>query len=478
MDRLRICIDPDLKNGLTFAEAKYVWRTLCRIAGLAWEFVDGRDANYDVHYGSNSTADRAKLLIKAAEYPLNINDAQYAEQDELPKFSMNRERLAELPFNSNNGQAVVINHDLIGALYALLSGALHQNLALDKWDRHDVRESFQYKNKILHQPLLDRYASYIRRQFAHLNALPKWPDGKRAALALSHDTDYPEMIRPIEAMRLALTSKKPFSKQVFGVLRGKETFWLFREWMALEQSHGYNSAFYFCPFKGNLFRYAFVAPDTFYDVRKPKYKAISDELVASGFEVGLHSSFNVYKSQQAFKEEREALESHLGHPILGNRHHYWHLDQRHPYKTLELHKNIGLNYDTSTAFEKHSGFRFGISYPYFAFNPEEQKEVRIVQLPPSLMDDHLFGYQQFTDFGTREEHVMSLVNSVHENEGLLMTDFHVRVLNATFFPGFKEIYQFMLGELAKRDFYSDTPNRIANHWYARNATLEEASVEG
>ena len=92
-----------------------------------------------------------------------------------------------------------------------------------------------------------------------------------------------------------------------------------------------------------------------------------------------------------------------------------------------------MEYDTSIVFQQHSGFRYGICSPYFLYDKVEKKDIKVLQLPPTVMDDHLFTHANNTKFKTFEDHIDSLVDTIYKYQGILMVDFHVRVLIKCFF---------------------------------------------
>jgi len=327
-----------------------------------------------------------------------------------------------------------------------------------------VQESFLYREKILHNPIVNQYSTILRDFFrASHNPIPLWPSNKKYAVALSHDVDYPEMIRWIEMLRYLVKHKKQSKlTTVMDILRGKENFWRFEDWVKLENRYGLKSAMYFCGVKGSLFGYFLKAPDPFYDIRQEQFKRVFDYLIRNGFEVGMHSSYLAYQSIERFLEEKKTVEESLREPIFGNRHHYWHMNPDNLSETAVMHEKIGLLYDSSICFAKRSGFRFGVCSPFHLYDPIRQGPVGVLELPASLMDDHLFKYFRLSYFNEPHFEIDALINSVKEQGGLFFIDYHVRGFNETFYPKWVESYQYILEKISKDgDFYSDTPYNIA-----------------
>jgi hypothetical protein len=344
----------------------------------------------------------------------------------------------------------------------------------DKKDRHDVQESFLYREKVLHDAIVNQYTTILRDLFrASHNPIPLWPSNKKYAVALSHDVDYPEMIRWIELLRY-LGKYKLSAKlaKIIDLLTGNENFWKFEDWVRLENRYGLKSAMYFCGAKGSLLRYFLKAPDPFYDVRRDEFKRVLNYLIQKSFEVGMHSSYLAYQSIDRFLEEKKTLEESLGSPIFGNRHHYWHMNPDNPSETAVMHEALDLVYDSSVCFAKRSGFRFGICSPFHLYDPIRQQEVGVLELPPSLMDDHLFKYFRLSYFSKPKFEIDALIDSVKGCAGLFFVDYHVRGFNETFYPKWRASYEYILKKLdVDGGFYSDTPLNIAKFWKKREEDI-------
>ncbi|PSR11689.1 MAG: hypothetical protein DA408_00180 [Bacteroidetes bacterium] len=478
---LKIKITDIDKNALALKEIKYIFETLCLTIGTPWHFVPAHFTGpVDVYYGLNETVS-ARLYIKAnPESVLKSKKAPRVFQESGITFMDFSDQPVAASYTTTSDNQVVLKNDIVYSLFYLIAGKSEADIPRNKLDQHDVFQSVLYKNNLLHTPVFNQYAELIAELFADVYEFaPRWKDGKKAALALSHDTDYPEMIKSIEILRYILTNRNKLKfSTIPDILSGKNHFWQFDNFIELEQAYGAKSAFYFCPLKGSLFRYFFIAPDPFYDTSTTKFKAVFKKLNDIGFETGLHSSYFAYQSLASFKKEKEKLQEEAGFEIVGNRHHYWHLNQDDPSETAFIHQESGLFYDSSLSFEKHSGFRYSICTPFNLWHKTQEKALSILQLPPTLMDDHLFGHARNHSFATFKEHIDSLVQSVADYRGVFVADFHARVLNTTFFPQWGEAYQYLLEAIAAReDFYIDTPINICKYWQERMTHLKNQAKD-
>jgi hypothetical protein len=481
MKPIRIIIEKIFEGPLTISEIKYTLRTLLSIAGLPFHFIENEKERTDIYYGKACPGNYGLFIEAADTRRENISrPVKVVKENNHVFFLFTNRQHKDKILTENNGKTCIWN-DIILSTFYLLSGWEERFINRDKKDRHEIQKSFLYREKILHDPIVNQYATILRDLFrASHNPIPVWPSNKKYAVALSHDVDYPEMIRWVEVLRYLIKYKKQSKlTKVMDIFFGKESFWKFEDWVKLENRYGLKSAMYFCGVKGSLLHYFLKAPDPFYDVRQNQFKKVLNYLVRNGFEVGMHSSYLAYQSIDKLLEEKKTVEESLGEPIFGNRHHYWHMNPDNISETAVIHNEIGLLYDSSVCFSKRSGFRFGICSPFHIYDAIRQGPVGALELPTSLMDDHLFKYFRLSYFSKPQFEIDALIDSVKKYAGLLFVDYHVRGFNETFYPKWVASYEYILKKLNEdSDYYSDTPLNIAKIWKKREeAILHESKDE-
>jgi hypothetical protein len=480
MKPVRIIIEKNPEGSLTISEIKYTFRTLLSIAGLPFHFIEDGKGCADIYYGRACPGDYGLFMEMADIRKENISRPIKIVSENNYVFLLFSDRQREDNLLIRNNKNTCIWNDIILSSFYLLSGGEERYMHRDRNDRPIVQESFLYREKILHRPIVNQYSTILRDFFrtSH-NPIPLWPSNKKYAVALSHDVDYPEMIRWIEVLRyLGKYKLSGRLAKVIDIITGKETFWKFEDWVDLENRYGLKSAMYFCGLKGSLLRYFLKAPDPFYDVRQDQFKGVINYLVQNGFEVGMHSSYLAYQSIDRFLKEKKTVEESLREPIFGNRHHYWHMNPDNPSETAAMHDEIGLLYDSSICFAKRSGFRFGICSPFHLYDPIRQEPVGSLEIPTSLMDDHLFKYFGLSYFRKPQFEIDALINSAKGDGGLFFVDYHVRGFNETFYPRWVESYEYILKKINEDgDFYSDTPLNIAKFWKKREGDILRESMD-
>jgi hypothetical protein len=198
-----------------------------------------------------------------------------------------------------------------------------------------------------------------------------------------------------------------------------DDFWLFEDIMEYERGLGVSSTFFFA----SIFRFDFGANkyDVPYILKQDRFKQIFKKIRKKGFDIGLHASYNAYKSPNKFIYEKKKLEEVSGAEVKGQRHHYWHMGIDEG-RTLKYHELAGLGYDSSIAFNDIMGFKRNIALPYYPVNHEGI--VKVLQLPVFCMDGNLF----YSD--TTIEAVLKKLQQFNDilkrNNGLGVIDWHVR----------------------------------------------------
>lgn len=430
---LTVALDRSLAPGLP--EIKYTLRTLLRVAGYGCRFIwaDG-DGLRQISYGRSPTG--ATLL----HIPASGHDFQEAGSVEATgSRTWNGLPFLLFPAESwHDGADRRWPADAVFAAFWLLTGARESSWRRDRWDNLHAEDWVPVREGLLSQAPVSRWGRAIR-DLASAHGVPPTPmpwesGGSQAAFSFTHDVDYPEIIRWIEAPRLVARRGLRGLRSALGVLRGTNHFWTFREWIDLEARYGAKPAFYFMARQGSLLQYAQGRPDDFYDVRSPRFRRLFEELRDAGCEIGLHASYLSHQSAETIRVEAERVSHASGAPVLGNRHHYWHLDPADPNETLRRHELAGLRYDSSLGLEFYPGYRRGICHPFRPYHPAERRELGVVQVPPAWMDDHFDRRLRVNRIADPDAAASAILGTARATGGIAVVDYHSRGMNADFYP--------------------------------------------
>lgn len=478
---LRVAIHPAVAGDIP--EITYALRTLLRISGYAYDFVWSTELDesgeVDLFYGPAEQAVPARVVIHAN---LNFGAAATAEpervlqHEDVPYLEFTAREFT--PAHRNDGRLVFTN-DIVLASYWLLTGARERHFERDKWDNFHASNQTVVKDDLLSRPPVSLYATLLREHFESLGkraVRPPWTSsGAGAAFSFTHDVDYPEMIRWIETLRLLRARGLKGLRSIAGVWSGTNHFWKFQDWVAFEREVGARPAFYFMARQGSLWQYARGTPDAFYDVRKPRFRELFAQLRDAGAEIGLHASFNAYRSVEQLRRERALIETVAGVEVRGGRHHYWHLDPLAPHETLLKHEQAGMQYDSSLAFEFYPGYRRGTCHPFRVFHPGERRELRITQIPPSWMDDQFDRRLERNGITNPERAARRLLDVASKTGGVVAVDYHARGMNADFYPKYGPWLRDFVRNHVRGDYAQLTPAEISDQYATYEAGLEAGS---
>ncbi len=480
---LRVGIDTRLAP--CAPEALYALRTLCELAGYAREVVwlDGASApadgrRLDLYYGPAPEGSGARVAIRWSGRDLragrDFDVTTHVEDGGAPYVSFGGE--PALP-PRREGDALRFETDLVFAAFWWLTGAREHTYTRDRWFNISLRGSYLVEQRLIERPAISLWAHRIR---AHLEAAglpatrPDFAQNGGSALTLSHDVDYPEIVRWVELLRAPLAGMRGI--RALAHMTSAKAFWRFREWADFAETlGGARSCFYFMARQGSLWKFANGDPDAFYDVRAPHFAREIAELRARGCEIGLHASFNSPVETERLAREKARIEEVAGAPIAGNRSHYWRLDPVKPHETLDALERAGFLYDTTLGYEFYPGFRRGVCHPYYPWHPSERRQLGILEFAPTWMDNQYDGRLSENGIVDPIAHAKGLLAHVAQTGGVAVIDYHVRGMSPAF-PWGRWLASW-LPEARPRAMRGDTPERVARSHREHANALASASQE-
>jgi hypothetical protein len=342
-------------------------------------------------------------------------------------------------------------------------------------------------NHVASIPLVNLYVIFLRENLRRVigeSGLPLWPNGKRCAIALSHDVDAPVKYPLFQNFRFPRNPRSLFDKRfLLGVVRdlrgychddNPDDYWLFEQIVEEESRYGFKSTFFFA--SESVLDQIGTPEDVSYDISRPRFRDLFDQLEAADFEIGLHASYAASEDVSHFVRQKRKLERQCKSKVTGLRHHYWHLGGDLN-RCLRMHEDAGFSYDSSISFNSEIGFRRNVALPFFPYDGDTNSPTKCLELPPFCMDGALF----YNSHGVGEavEKLMSQVKILGKCEGFGAIDWHAR----TSFPGNREYrdwgetYIRVLRALSKDEGIWVAPMRDICSWMnQRRNTLSKITV--
>jgi hypothetical protein len=465
-------------------EVIYTLQTLLVAAGYAWDigWSDQNDLPVDISYGGPQPSGAAlhiPAIGRSFRSAPDLEPAGSRDWHGMPLLLFPGEAWAA-PAGSASSDAAAPS-DLLFTCYWWLTGAYEHRCARDRRDNLSLPEGPMASDQLLARPIVSLAAAFVRQRLSASGIaplVPPWSAGNTmAAFSLTHDVDYPEIIRWIEIVRVLLARGPAGIPTAVAVARGQSHFWKFSDWADFADSLGAHSTFYFMARRGSLVRYALGNPDAFYDATAPRFRRLFAELRDRGCEIGLHASYRAYESVAHLREERELIQGLAGGAPIGGRHHYWHLDPTDPHETLRRHEEAGLAYDSSLGLEFYPGFRRGTCHPFHPYLPAERRPLAITQVPPAWMDDHYDRRLVQNRIADPVASAAALIAIARKTGGVAVVDYHVRGMNEDFYPRYgvwlREFCRTHLGS----DLWYATPGAIRLAFEAQERSLVARSLD-
>jgi len=310
------------------------------------------------------------------------------------------------------------------------------------------------------KPLINDYVDLLKRLAEKYldteldeSAEGLWPDGAPYAVCLTHDVD--NVYKWWLKKSLSFIFKRRAMSDFFGSV-GKGEYWRFDDIMDLESKYGFNSTFFFLTIKKDA--------QPRYDVRK--LGEVIKRLDAGGWEVGLHTSMGAYNDLDRLRGEKSRLEKVLGKNVVGVRNHYLAFDAN---RTWKFQEEVGLKYDTTIGFGDTVGFKAGICHPYVPYCPMEDRAIKILELPMTVMDGP---FMEFKDPMVKFEKILSTVN---QHKGLLVIDWHQSSFDEKDYSKRIETYKMMLDRFKSDKAFVATCKDVADWWVDKSSKNDNSN---
>ena len=232
-------------------------------------------------------------------------------------------------------------------------------------------------------------------------------------------------------------------KNMKSLFSRENPYWGFEHIIEIEKAYNVRSTFFFLEesIKCNL-----ISPKSWYlalgryKFKDPAVSKTIKNLDAGGWEIGLHGSYNSFRSLKLLKNEKASLEKALNKKVIGIRQHHLNLDIP---ETWKLQKMAGFFYDATYGKNNFVGF---LNDKFRAFI---NKESGMFIIPLSLMDASLFNLAK--NISKAWEICKSLIETAERESAILSVLWHQRFFNEKEFPGYSKIYEMIIEECKNRN---------------------------
>lgn len=263
----------------------------------------------------------------------------------------------------------------------------------DSHNRFAAKESFMFKQGVLHRPLVNQYAEFIAEKLLEQNSNLEIKRNKYEFVnTVDIDNAYAfqgkGLVRTVGAyaqdlVKFRFTEIKDRTRTFLGLL--KDPYETFDYQLSLQEKYGYRSI-YFALFS-RLGQYD--RSLTLHSNRLQRYlKGVNDFC-----EVGIHPSYRSNSHVSIMEEELHGLESVLNIDVTKSRQHFLKLSFPETYRHLI---DLEITDDYSMGFAAESGFRAGICTPFRFYDLELETETPLIVHPFAFMDGTYIYYKQMS----------------------------------------------------------------------------------
>ena len=301
---------------------------------------------------------------------------------------------------------VYLNYDILGFFFWSLNRLEEINVEksdLDQYSRFLYSSSHAFTHGYLDYPLVDIWIDLLS-QIIEKYIGKFLPTPKYFSIQPTHDIDNPSFAGLCSNFQFGLKLFKhlkkcknilPSSSDIVNFLKAKRNSY-YRlspadryntfEWLASENySKGLSSYFNFMAGSSSTFY------DTGYSIKSPSLLLIMKSIYDKGASIGIHPSFQSFKSPNLIKSEVNLLVSTLAsngiyQSKLISRMHYLRFDMA---STPTFLASAGVHQDHTLGYANYPGFRCGTCHKYILFNIFSRESTLLEIQPMILMDTSL-----------------------------------------------------------------------------------------
>ena len=330
-----------------------------------------------------------------------------------------------------NGQ-IIIHADLIASTFFLIS-RYEECVRRDVRDEHGRfigKESLPYKAGFLNRPIVEEYGALLRQCLRDAGLDAKEPQPGFSHIYLTHDVDqiwtwdnYYRALRTV--IRRCLKNEEDKLLPVKSVYNYKKydpvyTFPELLKWDGeLKKKYAEKCQdIYFmmgCEKK--------TTHDAGYFSNKKRTKDLTDYLIDSGAEIGIHTSYTAASNMDLFKSEVKNIEDLGSEKITKVRNHY--LASKEP-EDFRYYIDAGMTDDFTMGYADVAGFRLGTCRPVRWIDPVKLELTSLVMHPMTVMECTLDGknYMNITDEEEAFITVRSLLSQIKKYNGEVVLLWH------------------------------------------------------
>lgn len=317
---------------------------------------------------------------------------------------------------TQNENQVIINYDIISAIFYLLSGQQEiESITKDNYGRFQYKDSLQHEFNFAETPVVNYYFDILKTAIELAYSI-EIKLKHNFTTCLTHDIDEVDSAWK-HRIRLNLQKKKFIKAGLSFISHLFQPFYPWRnieEILTLENEKGVTSSFFILTnnIKVEEIKNADYKLDSNY--MKQQLQNISK----NGNEIAVHGSYKTHDEASSLACDIKLLKE----KVNGNRFHFlqWDMEQT-PYVIDSNH----LSYDTSLGFQEQIGFRNGICNPFYLYDFKNEKAFSFLEIPLNIMDCSL-AYTNYMGIEPKKVKniIKPIISEIKKFNGVLTLNWH------------------------------------------------------
>lgn len=340
--------------------------------------------------------------------------------------------------------SVEIRRDVLRLVTSAAGAVAEQgSSATDRHGRVPHTENDLVRASLEREPVVHRVAQALRQATIaaagrrRVVLVAPWPDGRRWAVAMSHDLDVVSRWPVFTVLRIGelLTKRevgaasRAAAAALTSLLRDP-VLAAARDVLATERRLGIRSTWFVIT--GTPTLDTMRAGDITYLPESPACRRILDAVGNDEHEIGLHGSFATVEAPRLFLEQRERLTLLGQHPVHGVRQHFIRMRPGLTHREMAV---AGFQYDSTFGFSDRNGFRLGVADVVPVWDQAAGRALAIDELPFVWMDRALSKYQGVEDPQAWIDDALELAKTCQDAEGVWCGIWHPNLAPALGYPG-------------------------------------------
>jgi hypothetical protein len=386
---------------------------------------------FKINY-SDKTIDSA-FQILPSDLLAEINISENKPQPEIKN---------EMIYFFGNKQNENIHFDIFSAIFYFISRYEEwQNFEKDIHDRFELKESILFKYNFHLKPVVDIWIEELKN--ALVKKYPALIFPKKVFKTISTiDVDNLFAYKNKGLFRTAGAALKDLLKFDFQNLKrrlsvtGNKTHDPFDIYESFSKYCNENKLplIYFFLFKTGTKYDRTVNPNS------ESFKNVFEVIKKNKAFIGLHPSYYSAGDVTKLSGEIDLFSDKLSAKVTLSRQHYLRFDIR---KTPVQLMSRGILADFSMGFASGPGFRAGTSQPFYFYDFNLEKKIKLLMVPFCAMDGAYFVYSHISAAEAYQS-ILKIKEEIKKANGLFITVFHERTFAGHLYPGFGEMYKKLL----------------------------------